>query len=192
MSVQIRHTTALNMPNVWTLMEVMSVRVTRHTQETAQCAPVRIVLMMLRLHFHLCDRQMLGNSKTSSSSNLPPLSCDKIITFYCQKCAIAITFVLKEYKMYDKKATASVITSSLWSCQPFVHYARCRTPSSAFSNGITSDLAGLFFTMTHRYVKQGNCEYQFSSHCFDPTRNRNSNLPLQLQTALSIWPCDQS
>ena len=31
-------------------------------------------------------------------------------------------------------------------------------------------------------VKQGNSEYQFLSHCFDPTRNRISSLPFQKQT----------
>ena len=39
-------------------------------------------------------------------------------------------------------------------------------------------------------VKQGSCEYQFSSHWFDPTRNRTPSLPIQKQTLYLTRPSD--
>ena len=61
-------------------------------------------------------------------------------------------------------------------------------PLSAFSNGTTSELAGLLRTVPLMLnVKQGSCEYQFQSHWFDPTRNRTPSLPIQKQT---LYPLD--
>ena len=60
-------------------------------------------------------------------------------------------------------------------------------PLSAFSKGTTRKLTGLLHIVPLMLnVKQGSCKYQFSSHWFDPTRNRTPSLPIQKQTLYTL------
>ena len=65
-------------------------------------------------------------------------------------------------------------------------------PLSAFPNGTTSKLAGfLHIVPSMLNVKQGSYEYQFSSHWFNPTRNRTPSVPIQKQTLYTTRSSDR-
>ena len=104
MIAQILQTTALNSPNVWLEMEVMSVRKTLDTRETAQCAPVEIVLTMFQLHF--CFKR-----------KLPQLHILDSVTV-----RIIVIYLVVSLSSSHKKVTGSAITSSLWSRRPSIYH----------------------------------------------------------------------
>ena len=81
-------------------------------------------------------------------------------------------FVLLAYLSSCHEKATVCCTSLLRSYRPSVYHTEMGISLSAFSKGATSKHGGLFHTVPLMLnVKQGNCEYQFLSHSFDPTLN---------------------
>ena len=85
---------------------------------------------------------------------------------------IAEKIVLLAYLSSCHEKATVCCTSLLRSYRPSVYHTEMGILLSAFSKGATSKHGGLFHTVLLMLnVKQGNCEYQFLSHSFDPTLN---------------------
>ena len=124
------------------------------------------------------------------------------------KISFVYFLFIRIFSSYHEKGTGRY-TSSLRSCRPsclphldgkipFRAFPYCTIHLdegilfSAFTNSTISELEGLLHTIPVMLnVKQESCEYQFSCHWFDQTRNRTPEFTNSEIDTLSTWPSDQ-